>query len=732
MISDREILKLLGTWAEPFLGRFKSLTEVQKKSVHPILEGKDVLVASATASGKTEAIVVPMISRLKRLRALPIKPAIIMLIVAPTRALVNDLFKRLEGPVGAIGWKCGRQTSDYSEKRSRPHVLVTTPESFDSMLAHDIERANFEPVGHLLANVRALFLDEAHLYENSVRGEHVTWLVARLKRLKKFASMKGWVSDESVQVCAGSATISYSSELAHRLLGAKAVVIRAGGDREMRLYSPSGSNRWIRVESETGLEGILDILKPYLDTTEELSDFIWGPIKNASQDGLRKMLIFVPSRKMSDFLSASLSSSIGNRRNMYVSGHHGSLEKSKREEAEKMFSERRDSVLVATSTLEVGVDIGDVDVIVLYGVPPDTSSLLQRIGRGGRRSGLIQLVPIAQDEIELAAFGSMLLSACTGSLEKSPPGRRWSVFVQQIVSMIMQSGGKGRKAVDMLDLVEAVWGKSALGTAQSVIDHLVAENLLTMSGNRLLLGEKFSDDLQNNRAYYHCNFETSSNTIPVVDRLTGETIGHVKPELGSSNQVAIAGHSVDVVYSGDQLLVRTRKAQASNTFEYDSRRPAVSKSFAEHVRRGLGFDDEDTLVVETENMGPLWFHFGGELYEWIFQKILGVSTSSKIRQRGLALNARVSEDELRNLGSTLKEIHEAIEGIGKRVAYFMGVGRFHKYLPEQVKTEVTMTMFDVDSFLDWSASRRVRPVSVSSKHWVRMNAVINLMCKTQK
>lgn len=731
MISDREILKLLGVCAEPFLGRFKSLTEVQRKSAPPILEGKDVLVASATASGKTEAIVVPMISRLRRLGASPKKPAIMMLIVAPTRALVNDLHKRLEGPVGAIGWKCGRQTSDHSEKRRRPHVLVTTPESFDSMLAHDIERSNFQPVGHLLAHVSALFLDEAHLYENSVRGEHVTWLVGRLKRLKKFAFLNGWVSSESVQVCAGSATVSYTSELACRLIGPKTEVIRAAGDREMRLYAPSGANRWIRVESKTGLESILEILKQYLDTSEELSDFIWGPIKNAAKDDLRKVLVFVPSRKMSDLLSASISSSIGNRRNMYVAGHHGSLEKSKREEAEKMFSERRDSVLVATSTLEVGVDIGDVDVIVLCGVPPDTSALLQRIGRGGRRSGLIQLVPIARNEIELAAFGSMILSACTGSLEKSPLGRRWSVFVQQIVSMIMQSGGKGRKVVDMLDLVDAVWGQSVRGTAQSVIDHLVGENWLTMSGNRLLLGEKLSDDLQNNRAYYHCNFETGSNTVPVVDQLTGETIGHVKPVLGESNQVAIAGHTVDVVYSGDQLLVRSRKEQAANTFEYDARRPAVSKSFAEHVRRGLGFDDEDTLIVETEHMGPFWFHFGGEMYEWVFQKILAVS-SSKIRQRGLALLGRVSEDELRNLGSNIREINDAIEGIGKRVAYFMGVGRFHKYLPEHVKTEVTMTLFDVDSFLEWSASRKVRLISVSSPLWFKINSIINVMCEARK
>lgn len=727
MIQDKQILKLLGACADPFLGRFKALTEVQRKAIPAILEGKDVLIASATASGKTEAIMAPMVTRLRQLPQPGKHPVTRMLVLAPTRALVNDLHKRLEWPLGALGWRCGRQTSDYSEKRQRPHVLVTTPESLDSMLAHEVTRENMAPVDHLLAHVEAMFLDEAHLYENSVRGDHVAWLVARIRRLRRFAYQKGWTTSPSIQICAGSATVSESSGLSRRLLGEGAEVIRVGGDREMFLYTPQKSGRWTSVESRHGIENILELLRQTVPSDKDVAECVWGSIENAHTDGLRKVLVFVPSRRLSDLLAATISSCFNTRRNIFVSGHHGSLDKEKREEAEKMFSERRDAVLVTTSTLEVGIDIGDVDVIVLCGVPPDTSALLQRIGRGGRRSGSINLVAIPQNEIEVLAFGSMIFYAIRGILEKSPSASRWSVLVQQIVSMIMQAGGKGRKLSDILELVEKVWGVSSLETARSVIQHLVHENWLFMSGNRLGLGEKFSDDIMVNRSYYHCNFETGSNTIPVVDHLTGQTIGHVKPELMNSRQIAIGGHSVDVVHSGDQLLVKSVRKDAATTFRYDAKKPAVSKSYAEHVRRGLGLGEDETIIVETESLGPVWFHFSGEMYEWILCKLLDVFPSSHFKQRGLALLGKTSEDTLRKMSSRIHELQSFVDEMNKMAASSMGVGRFHKYLPDHVKTEVTIALFDVDHFIRWCESRKIRLAIPGSHLYTRMNSILSHM-----
>ena len=722
MASDREILKMLGTAAAPFMGRFKSLTEVQRRAVAPILSGKDVLLASATASGKTEAIVAPLVARLQSRKSSETKSGVKILVVAPTRALVNDLFNRLHGPLSETGWMCGRQTSDHRDKGKKPHMLITTPESFDSMLSHDITRINGSPVGHLLATVKAVFLDEAHLYENSARGEHVAWLVARLKRLKKYAFQKGWIASEHIQLCAGSATVSHTSSLAERLLGHSATVIRVGGDREIEMYDPGPPRQWKPIRSSAGLAAIQDMLDSLLKSEEELVEFIWGAIENAARDGLRKLLVFVSSRKLCDLLSADLSACLGNRRNIYVSGHHGSLDKSKREEAEQMFAACRDAVLVATSTLEVGIDIGDVDIIVLVGAPPDTSALLQRIGRGGRRSGLIKIVPLPKDSVDAYAFSSMLLSACQGILEASPPSRRWAVFVQQTISLIMQSGGKGRKPEDLFELVDAVWGKPALPTAHSVIDHLVSEEWLINRRDRLFLGEHFSDGVHNFRAYYHCNFETEGPTIPVVDNLTRQTIGHVKNDFTGGKKIAIGGRTVDVVHGGEEIVVKTRKSRALETFNYTRRRPILSKSFAEHVQRGMGFAEDETLVYESDKWGSIWFHFGGGLYEWVLNPILG----SKIKgafMPGLALKGTIGEEDIRNLSSTVQDIRSAVDNMKQTAAPYLGAGRFHKYLPESVQAEVISSIFDIDGFLEWAGSRTVTPVHPGSEHWEKIRHV---------
>lgn len=725
MSSDREIVGALGVCAQPFLGKFSSLTEVQRMAIPEIFSGKDVMLASATASGKTEAIVVPIVARIRSARAFSGKRGVVFLIVAPTRALVNDLYTRLETPVSEIGWTCGRQTSDHSDKKRKPHILITTPESLDSMLANDVSRKDGKPVGHLLENVRALFLDEAHLYENSVRGEHVAWLLNRLKRLRKYSFEKGWVSDGALQVCAGSATISNCSDLANRLLGSSSVVIRVGGDREIEVFAHATSNSWVSVNSNSGMDSMLKMIRSDSGSNESLCEFIWDAMKSAAEYGLRKFLIFAPSRRQTDLLSAELTTFLESRRNVYVSAHHGSLDKSKREEAEKLFSECRDSVLVATSTLEVGIDIGDVDIIVIYGAPPDTHALLQRVGRGGRRSGSIKLVPIPRNEIDAVAFAGMIMSACRGDLEAGPSCRRWSVFVQQTISMILQSGAIGRKPRDMYEMVESVWGKEEIETAKLVINHLINEELLFLSNNRLMLGEKFSDDVQDYRAFFHCNFDSGANTMPVVDQLTGQTIGHIKPGFIGSDPMAIGGHAVDVLFSGNEVLVRTNRKSVSSTFRYDSTRIPMSKSFAEHIRRGLGFEENETALFDSEKFGLLWFHFGGEIYERALLRLLNSSSLRSVTPAGLVLCGNVLIQEVRNLSHRVHDVTKAIDEISRSIARYMGVGRFHKYLPVDIQSQVIIGMFDIESFLKWAVSRTIRRINPASKHSDMINLLLS-------
>ncbi len=195
--QDREISRrLYYTWT-PFFSQFKSLTEVQRKAILPILEGRDALVCSPTASGKTEAVCAPLLER-NYLSVSPWK----ILYISPTRALINDLYFRLINPVEQLGFKISRHTGDYHQNLEAAKVVLTTPESFDSILCRGKTNR-----GHVLMDVNALVFDELHFLVGTPRGEHLRWLIHRLLLLKSHAVKKAWISDGSLQRVALSATI---------------------------------------------------------------------------------------------------------------------------------------------------------------------------------------------------------------------------------------------------------------------------------------------------------------------------------------------------------------------------------------------------------------------------------------------------------------------------------------------------------------------------------------------
>ena len=365
--TDRDTVRDLGTVGNAFFGQFPTLREVQRRAIPPIHAGGNVLVTSATASGKTEAVIAPLVARTRDI-APKGHGRIRMLLIAPTRALVNDLAARLEVPLNRLGLTCGRQTSDHRDKSRQPFVLITTPESFDSMLVRDARKADGAVVDHLLAGVLAVFVDEAHLFDGSARGDQLCWLLARLRRLKRMNVDQ--LPDESsrLQVCAASATVSDSDGLAGRLLGPNGIALRVPGTREIDVFL---SSDWIPLDSVENVVSLRDRLE--LAPSRKIAECAAERLRQAmapADEVVRKALVFVPSRRLCDILSTHLRGALSRHRDIFVLAHHGSLARRVREEAEQTFAAERDAVLVATTTLEVGVDIGDVDLVVLVGAPP--------------------------------------------------------------------------------------------------------------------------------------------------------------------------------------------------------------------------------------------------------------------------------------------------------------------------------------------------------------------------
>jgi ATP-dependent Lhr-like helicase len=290
--------------------------------------------------------------------------------------LVNDLFARLECPLGVIGLDLVRRTGDHPTRLSdHPHVLLTTPESFDSLLCRGLFRPRS---GHALAQVTAVVLDEIHLLHGSPRGEMLTWLLERLRLLRGHARRESWVRQDKLQVVALSATLSNPASVVREYLPGGTVVHVAG-------------SRQIEVVSEG--EPIEDCLPAYLHQIERPE----------------KILVFCNSRKRADTLARDLAGKLQARKYTFAV-HHGSLAKDLREDTEEKFHREKRIVVFATSTLELGIDIGDIDLVVLDGAPPDVNSLLQRIGRGNRRrkeTRVMMCSPSLKDRLFQAALRSL-------------------------------------------------------------------------------------------------------------------------------------------------------------------------------------------------------------------------------------------------------------------------------------------------------------------------------------
>jgi ATP-dependent helicase Lhr and Lhr-like helicase len=195
--------ELLPHTFESFLSRFGRLTEIQKLSLEPLLRGENCVLTAATASGKTEAVLAPILERFQKQRfKFPRnnqKPATLkFLYIVPTKALARNIAYRIEQPLAKLAIKFAVKTGDETFPKHTPDFLITTPESLDSMLANRPK---------MLRDVQAVVLDELHLYDQTPRGDQLRILLNRLRRLRKYAFEKGDSANSEIQFCALSATL---------------------------------------------------------------------------------------------------------------------------------------------------------------------------------------------------------------------------------------------------------------------------------------------------------------------------------------------------------------------------------------------------------------------------------------------------------------------------------------------------------------------------------------------
>ncbi|MCM8807991.1 MAG: DEAD/DEAH box helicase [Candidatus Omnitrophica bacterium] len=481
----------------PFFTRFGKLTPVQEKTIPKILDGFNVVVVSPTASGKTEAVVAPVAERLKSENWHNLS----VLFVSPTRALANDMLTRIEGPLQYMNIKIKLKHGDKPYFSSKlPNWLITTPESLDSLICRKPE---------VFTNLRTVILDEIHLLDNTYRGDQLRLLLYRLREL---------VFNRTFNIHLLSATLSEPKEVAQRYVNEFEMVI-VPGQREIDYYIVDSHEEVYNLAKQNGWKKILYFCNKR-ETVEEIANFLgklWPPC-------------------------------------FIIVAHHGSLSSRERKEAEIVMKERKMAICVATSTLEVGIDIGDIELVVLAEPPYSISSLLQRIGRGNRRDDIIHAIAIAKSDEERKMLEAMFQMTISGELPRKPYIPDLSVAIQQIFSYLYQH----REGVAEEKLFSLLSPICASNEIEVILEHLNKKEFIMKVTGYWFATTKLMD--LGEKGLIHSNIPDTA-TYRVIDIDSGKEIGKI---AGIFDEVFVLAQRAwrVVEVKGNEIKVQRFKGKA--------------------------------------------------------------------------------------------------------------------------------------------------------------------------
>ena len=423
------------TVARWFHQRLGQPSEPQQLAWPKIRAGEHVLIAAPTGSGKTLAAFLHSLDRLlQQGAALPDELQIVY--VSPLRALANDVQKNLQQPLAELreldpalpDVRVMVRSGDTpaSERaamtRKAPHILVTTPESLHILLTSVRGRA-------MLATASTLIVDEIHALAAGKRGSHLALSCERLDRLVAQAGGR-------LQRIGLSATQRPIEDTAGLLVGAgrPCTIVDVGHRRtlDLQLQVPGAP-----------LDTICDT-----ETWAEIFDQIAALVGEH-----RTTLVFTNTRKLAERVAARLAERVGKE---HVTSHHGSLSKARRLDAEQRLKRGQLKALVATSSLELGIDIGDVDLVVQIGPTPAIAAFLQRVGRAGHGIGRLpkgRLFPLTRDD--LVACAALLHSVRSGELDRTvQPRQPLDILAQQLVAA---AACETIAEDDLLAMARAAW-----------------------------------------------------------------------------------------------------------------------------------------------------------------------------------------------------------------------------------------------------------------------------------
>ena len=426
---------------------WKNLNSIQRKAIPTVLSGENTLIIAPTASGKTEAALIPIFSEILNNRLEPVS----VLYISPLKALINDMHNRIEkwgNHFGLTATKWHGDVNKYQKDKftkTPSDFLSTTPESLEVIL---MNRASGEKE-RVFKNIKFILIDEIHYFANSDRGIQLNSILNRISKYAPNASIIGL-----------SATVGNPELIAKWInLNYPAKIVSDTGGRKLQYKVLNLSENHLPI-----------VLNKYKD---------------------KKVLIFANSRRIAESSYYKLKKNI-DMKNIFI--HHGSINKETREENEDKFKSVKNGFMVATTTLELGIDIGDIDIVIQLEAPNQVSSFSQRIGRSGRRSKLQRTILFSQGFNLLVSLAEVILHH-ENKVEKIKISKQSSdILFHQILSAVFEKGN-----IHFKDLYDELIGCYAFSEItfdnyKYILKEMRKNDLLDINHNVLTLGYEFEKE----------------------------------------------------------------------------------------------------------------------------------------------------------------------------------------------------------------------------------------------
>lgn len=462
---------------------WSTLRPTQLAAIPPVHAGSHCLLLAPTAGGKTEAAAIPILSRMLK----ESWPGTSVLYICPIKALLNNLEHRLAHYAGLVGRTVQVWHGDISQSRKKkalkeaPDILLTTPESIEAMLISvRVDRPNW------FGNLRAVVVDELHAFAADDRGWHLRSVLQRLEHYLP----------RQLQRIGLSATVSNPKEL-------------------LDWFAPLGERQ---VVGSASVSTDADVTIDHVGNLENAATVISRLHRG------EKRLVFCDSRSSAEQLTSMLRA-----KNIRTVVSHASLSAAERQQAETAFGEERDCVIVATSTLELGIDVGDLDRVIQIDAPSTVSSFLQRMGRTGRRSGSLRncLFLTTNQDAFMLALGVTYLWSQAWVEAAYPPAEPWPIIGQQILVATLERGEW--PASDVVSLLTRCFPELPIEGFTAMLNHMVQRGYLAVNEGLVSIGPQTEREF--GRSHYRDLLASFSGSQLLTGRYGSAEVGYIDPTV---------------------------------------------------------------------------------------------------------------------------------------------------------------------------------------------------------